>query len=270
MAKTLIPIERSRVPEGLARLLSDDPAQLLLHAVETAQDGTDYRKVARVLKQIKKRENKVGWIHASDTIHHCDRVLAARLLGYKLPGKKPDSKLWRIFENGTFMHLRWQNVFMSLPKPFEVEVAKILRRWPIIGEADVAVRHPKLGYWLVELKSMNTGQYRMLKAPVLNHGEQINLYMGLAGGRYGGQVWYEDKNNQDPKAYVAPLQRAAFANLVERIDALVEMVFRGRLPRACGECEYDEFVGDLKWDDRRLEKAGKERDKWQETKLTAL
>ena len=268
MPKTLIPRTKTKVSAGLARLLSDDPAQLLLHAVEAAQADAPSSKLRRVLRQIKARKNTPGWIHASDTLYSCDRVLAARLLGYRLPRKPPDAKLWRIFENGTYMHLRWQNVFMSLPAPFEVEVAKVLRRWPIVGEADVAVRHPKLGSWLIELKSMNTAQFRMRKEPTLDHAEQVNLYVGLAGGEWDGQVWYEDKNTQEPKAYVSHFRRTAYALVVERVLGLVEDVLRGKLPRPCGECEYDEMVGELKWDDRRLERMEKERAEWQETKLT--
>lgn len=238
---------------------------MLLYAVEQVQEQAHPRRLERVLKTMKRRRQNVGWVHVSDTIKPCDLVIGARLLGYKLPEEKISRRLQRIFDTGHFMHMRWQNYFLSLPPAFKVEVSAVLRKWPIVGEADIIVEHRHFGRVVIELKSMNTGQFNQLRVANGDHKKQANMYVGLDGAEQA-QVWYENKDNQEVKTYCYPPGQGDFDTTMERVLEIVEDVSKGRMPRPCGLCELDEYIGNLKFTDERLVAMETERDRWQKNR----
>lgn len=250
-----------RISHGMKQLLADDPCGPLVYAVEQVQEQAHYRRLPRVLKYMRRRKYELGWVHASEAGNACERVLAAQLLGYRLPREKIDPRLSRIFENGTYMHLRFSNYFLSLPAPFEVQVAVILRDWPIIGEADVIVSHPEMGTIIIELKSINDRNFKLLKKPQDGHIAQVNTYMGLHKHftDVSGQMWYEDKNDQTIKTFAVPFNPDLYNPMVDRVKKIAHLVIRGVLPEACGECEHDEFVANLKGVEERMEQLAKTR-----------
>ena len=249
-----------RISHGIKQLLADDPCGPLVYAVEQVQAQAHYRRLPRVLKYMRRRKYELGWVHASEATNPCERVLAAQLLGYKLPREKIEPRLSRIFENGTYMHLRFSNYFLSLPAPFEVQVAVILRRWPLIGEADAIISHPKMGNIIIELKSINDRNFKLLRKPQDGHAAQVNTYMGLfMAGNVGcsGQVWYENKNDQTIKAYHHQFIPNQFHEMHGRLEDIANSVILGTLPNACEECEYDDFVADLKGVEERMAQLAK-------------
>lgn len=263
---------KSKLPSGLLRLLSEDPVQFLIYSVEQVQHEADFRKLPLVLRQTQERKEKTGWVHVSDVIGDdiCDRVIAARLLGIKVPRERPDRQLERIFDNGTFMHLRYYLYFALLPPSFEVKVAKMLEQWPVVGEADIALTHRDFGSLLIELKSMNTNQFRLLKRPLPEHTAQLNAYLGLAG-RERGQIWYEDKNTQSLKGYQVIFSPERFLAIQERVQAILEMVLAGRLPASCEEDhEFDETIGNMKFSEQKFERLLKEKERWQKRTQKSL
>lgn len=233
-----------RASHGLRQLLSQDPCGFLLYAMEQVQAQAHHRRLGRVLRRLRRRKHEVGWIHVTDANNPCDRTLAALLLGYRLPQEALSPQQERIFENGTYMHLRFYNYFLSLPPPFDVEIAVLLRQWPLVGEADVVVGHPEFGKHIIELKSMNHDQFKSLRNPQPSHVAQLNGYLGLAELEMG-QVWYEDKNTQEIKTFSLPFSPTSFVEARQRVLSVSETVLAGRLPRPCGECELDDYVGSL-------------------------
>lgn len=246
---------------GMKQLLSDDPCSLLVYAVEQVQGQAHHRRLGRVLRRLNRRKYELGWVHAGEASNPCDRVIAAQLLGFKIPRKDPDPKLSRIFENGTYMHLRYYNYFLSLPDPFEVKIAVILRRWPIIGEADAIIYHPEMGNQIIELKSINDNGFKQLRLPHIDHAAQVNMYLGLHDLPAEGQVWYENKNTQDIKTYPHEFIPEIFHSPYSRVESLADEIINGRLPSACGECEFDEYVSNLKGIEERIGKLIEVRDK---------
>ncbi len=247
-----------KLTHGMRQLLAEDPCSPLVYAVEQVQEQAHYRRLPRVLRHMKRRKYELGWVHASEATNPCERVLAAQLLGYRLPREKIDPKLSRIFENGTYMHLRFSNYFLSLPDPFEVQIAVILKEWPIIGEADAIISHPEMGAQVIELKSINDRNFKLLKAPQEGHIAQVNTYMGLLGDE-NGQVWYENKNTQEIKTFAVPFDRGLYWPTISRVKIIANKVIEGNLPNACGECEYDEYVGNLKGVEERIGKLAETR-----------
>lgn len=249
-----------RISHGMQQLLADDPCGPLVYAVEQVQEQAHYRRLPRVLKHMRRRKYELGWVHASEAGNACERVLAAQLLGYRLPREKIEPRLSRIFENGTYMHLRFSNYFLSLPTPFEIQVAVILRDWPIIGEADAIISHPEMGTIIIELKSINDRNFKLLKKPQDGHAAQVNTYMGLYPDQCSGQVWYENKNDQTIKAYHHKWDEGLWYPTRDRIHDIANSVILGTLPDACGECEYDDFVADLKGVEERMAQLEKTRE----------
>ena len=255
---------KTRIPKGhgLRQLLANEPGQLLLYAVEQVQEQAHYRLVPRVVKRARRRRQRVGYVHVTDLLQPCDRVLAARLLGYRLPQERVSHRLRRIFDNGQYMHMRWQNYFLSLPVAFEVEINVPLQRWPIVGEADIIVRHKEFGRLVVELKSMNGTRWKALKVAEPENVRQVNTYVNVADAD-GSLVWYESKDDQDCKIYYHKPQPEEFAPLLERVEDVVAKVLKARLPAPCGTCELDEYIGNLPWSDERVAALVAEREKWQ-------
>ncbi len=244
--------EKVRISHGMRQLLADDPCGPLVYAVEQVQAQAHYRRLWRVLKRMRRRTYEMGWVHASEAGNPCERVLAAQLLGFRLPREKLDPRVSRIFETGTYMHLRFSNYFMSLPHPFEVQIAVILKEWPIIGEADAIISHPEMGNQIIELKSINDRGFKLLKQPQDGHAAQVNTYMGLFPDKCQGQVWYENKNDQTIKAYPHEYDLNLYDPMRNRVVEIADRVIAGGLPEGCGECEYDEYIGNLKGVEKRM------------------
>ena len=246
---------------GLKRLLSEDPCQMLYHAVEQVQAQAHYRRVGRVLRHHRRRQDIAGWVHASELTNPCDLAIGAALLGYR-PPQQIDAKLQRIFDNGHFMHLRYQNYFLSLPGRFTVTVGQSYYDWPVAGEPDIVVLHPDFGLVVVELKSMNSGRFGLLRAPLLDHLTQVTAYMKLTGAP-SAQVWYENKDTQDCRTFcpactptdALAYDAALYDFAVARVARIADVVLAGRMPRPCGgaDCEWDSYAGELHIDEDRLE-----------------
>ena len=235
--------KRPKLTRGIKRILERDPAQRILDQLELVQGKATLKTLLNVLGRSKPRAHG-GWIHVSDAHVPCDRLLAGALLGVSPPRRPFPPKTRRIFDNGTFMHLRFQNYFLLLPEPFEVEAPKLLRCWPIIGEADIRVQHPEIGKWVIELKTINTGQYRTLHAPFASHIDQTNGYAGMSGSGWGVQIWYENKNNQELKLFTREFDRTAWGEVWERTSEVAGLVLTGDLPGLCPNCPDPEFCED--------------------------
>ncbi len=262
--------------QGLQRLLSDQPSQLLLYAVEEAAGKVDHMRIGRVLKHLKKRYEAVGWVHVSDILNECDRYLAARFLGYQFK-EDISTQLNRIFENGHMMHIRWQNWFLSLPSEYSVEISKIIQTWPIIGEADIIVTHPRFGKVVVELKSINDGGFKRLKkGALLSHIQQVSQYSYLFGSTGEGgpepwtaQIWYENKNDQKVLTFDPEVQTEWAASRIDRALEIVDLVTSGRLPKSCKDeaCPYDGRVGNIKGGERHEARIAKTKEWYSEYKI---
>ncbi|KKM88424.1 hypothetical protein LCGC14_1258990 [marine sediment metagenome] len=249
-----VPKLRLRRPSSaIRRILERDPSEQILNALEEVQGKADFKLLRRVTRETRPHV-RGGWIHVTDAMLPCDRLLAGSLLGVQPPAAPVPPKTRRIWDNGTYMHLRYQCYFRCLPRPFVVEAPKLLRYWPIVGEADVALEHPDIGKWVIELKSMNAGQWRLVHAPKDSHHDQANGYVAMSGEGWGGQVWYENKNNQDLKKFVMELDRSTWEAAWRRASAVAGAVLAGDLPAMCPTCPDVAFCEDnIRLTDKALE-----------------
>lgn len=238
-----------RMPTGIARLLASDPSERLLYDLEEARTAASTADLLRTLQGLVWRQRKQprvgnGWIHATDSLLPCDRLLAGALLGVPPPRSPISPQTRRIFDNGTFMHLRYYTYFRLLPKPYKVEAAKMLYRWPLIGEADVRVQHPDLGKLVIELKSINGSQFKQLSQPNPDHAAQDGVYIGMSGEGWTGQVWYESKNTQELKMFPVEANYHGWEATWRRASIIAYGLLAQELPRFCDACPDHEFCED--------------------------
>lgn len=234
---------KPKTAPGIRRILERDPAQQILNALELVQGRANYTLLRRILRKTRPHV-RGGWIHVTDAALPCDRLLAGSLLGVSPPAPFVTPKKRRIWDNGSYMHLRFQVYFLCLRPPFEVEAPKLLRYWPIIGEADAAVQHPEIGKWVIELKTINRGQWSSLSFPRDSHADQANGYVGMSGDGWGAQVWYENKDNQDVKHFTREFDRPAWEEAWRRASAVANSVLAGDLPPMCSSCPDVAFCED--------------------------
>ena len=251
-----------KLPEGLDEFISRDPAVLLRAAIDESAARTSLSTLRAVLRRIKARRYEDGWLRATELLRPCDRLLAAAYLGYREQESVPPSRR-RIYDNGTYTHLRYYCYFTELRPPWEVEAPCIVRRWPVVGEADIAVSHPDIGRLLIELKSMNLLEWRGLSAPRSQDVWQLNNYMALAvGGVVQGQVWYENKNNQELKTFPVAYDPFLWMNSWRRVSCIMDGIYQGRLPEICEGCSKPDYCRGLRVDVEARQRAEAARERY--------
>lgn len=106
-------------------------------------------------------------VHPSGAVGDCSRDIQLSLLGHKTP---VPGRLSRIFDVGKAMHMRWQQYFeerglmVLKEEPIETDNGKLA----IKGKLDIVIKAPQSvrdELFVVELKSMTSGQYRRLPQP---------------------------------------------------------------------------------------------------------
>lgn len=109
--------------------------------------------------------------------------------------------LKRIFLNGEYVHQKWQNLFieMGISDKKDIEKSMYSAKYNLSFTPDAVIRLGKDGKkYLVEIKSMNTFQFKKLKNSHPAGTKQLMLYMYLTD-IYDGFVLVEDKNDQSIK-----------------------------------------------------------------------
>jgi len=207
-------------------------------------------------------------IHPSAAVGECCRDIQLALLGHKTA---VDGRLSRIFDVGKAMHDRWQTYFREKgllvleEEPIETfnEVLAIKGRLDCVIKAPQAI-HDELH--VIELKSMNSGQFRRLPEPktpkenlyavVRMHGRYIGQWlcyvrtydeMQRAKGERGvqnGALIFENKDDQNYKVFLLTydedmwLKLTVNARLAQQAfleNRLVEAPYL-RMSKVCQKC----------------------------------
>lgn len=157
---------------------------------------------------------------SSSSLGSCWRRQQFTFMGVK--EEPPQPKLAGIFQNGTFMHIRWQMAGMTEGWLVAPEVPVPTNAFRLSGTMDGITDKDSV----VEFKSCNSNKFRQVLAfgPLPGHEVQLATYL-LTSGREKGVFIYEDKDTQDYTEIVKtadelPLDEvAAGANMLwERID----------------------------------------------------
>ena len=177
------------------------------------------------------RPPRAGVFHPSQVGQRCDRLL---YLGYNglLEPYKIVPKLARIFGCGGALEDRVAKYFTDMGILLDREMPVTCDSpVPFSGRIDFIIQHESHGPIPVELKSINnTGFNKLIDSPKPEHLIQLQLYLALWSVEYG-TVLYENKDNQDLKAFLVK-------NDKQKIDAVFnrckEIMAMETCPPKCG------------------------------------
>lgn len=178
---------------------------------------------------------KVGWIRPS-MLGYCNRSIYYAYLGMRSKPEIVDTRKFAIFEDGTWRHYRWEEVFkkMGIVKSIEQNVKHEKLR--LNGTYDAILEIDGEEY-LVDVKGSHDFGFKTVcrssgasDAYML----QIHAYMIMTGIRKG-ILWFDNKNTQEYKELLIPFDTA----VAKRVRAICKLVIAsgesGEPPKR--ECE---------------------------------
>lgn len=149
-------------------------------------------------------QERIG-LHASALIQppskYCLRQQVLSLI-YKMDqGEQVPIGLKRIFEEGNAIHEKWQRLFIraGYAKAEDCDFTRFDERFEVSFTPDVIVDIPGFGKMVVEIKSVNTFQFKKMHSHPSGK-KQLMFYMYLTG-IHQGIVLCDDKNTQDFKVF---------------------------------------------------------------------
>lgn len=194
---------------------------------------------------------KRGGTVSASSLGKCPRRQQFVFLG--LPEVGPTPKLGAIFQNGTFMHIRWQMAGLSEGFLKAAEVAVPPNEYRLMGTMDGIAYEDSV----VEFKSCNTNSFTKAVSfgPLWGHEEQLGTYL-LATGREKGIFIYEDKNNQSYVEIVKTRAELPLKQIAERVKRLWDSIDSEKLAepldaiyemkQPCSSCPFSELCYDVK------------------------
>lgn len=189
-------------------------------------------------------QRKFGWFSPGDLGHKCDFYLALRYLAV-IEKRTTKARLQRIFAFGHERDVVWKKLAkdtgVSLIKG-DSENYQRGQRWVQIpefhirGEFDDLIQHPDTGeIYILEIKTMNTDEWKELKSPKEDHIHQAQPYIYEVQKRLGQKIagvmfLYENKNTQEVKTFVVPFNSKVWSEDTARLDRIVAGVESGNMP----------------------------------------
>jgi len=172
---------------------------------------------------------KKGVFYPSIVSNPCDRYVYLSYNGL-LPAQAIAGNLQRIFDNGNYLEYRINKYFEKLGIVRKRESPVKLETPHISGRIDFIISHPEHQEVILELKSINSRNFELLKlAPKEDHMIQIQIYLNLAAYDHG-IVLYENKNDQRLKAFKVEKDPVMWDNILERLFKIMGM---RRIPEKC-------------------------------------
>jgi hypothetical protein len=180
--------------------------------------------------QAKPRDRR-GTISAS-SLNSCRRKQQFTFLG--MPELPPTPKLAQIFQNGTFMHVRWQMAGLTAGWLAEGEVPVGENPLGLSGTMDGLLDDDSVA----EFKSINTNGFSSVNTfgAKEDHIAQVGTYM-VATGREKSSILYEDKNTQEFKEIVVHLTPGLEADVRLSADIIWSYISDGKLAEPLATCE---------------------------------
>lgn len=193
-----------------------------------SEDALDFAHEALFLQS--RPRDRTGTISAS-SLGSCRRRQQFTFMG--MPELPPSPKTAQIFQNGTFMHIRWQMAGLTEGWMTDAEVPVGRNDYGLSGTQD-GIAYDKS---VVELKSTNSNGFNrvMTFGPLGGHPFQVGTYV-LTTGAEKGVLIYENKDTQDFKEFVLtrddlPLDEIEVAN-----DFLWQAIVSQKLQEPLDDC----------------------------------
>lgn len=163
----------------------------------------------------------------------------------KIPKKKPEPRVLRIFDNGDYTHMRIMSVLFGMGVVRATEL-KIPPQEIISGRADAIIDIEGKPY-VVEIKSIGSYKFGKLQEPEPDHMKQIQLYMHYFKIQ-DGILLYEDKDKQNLKEFVVKYDPFLVQEALEKFKELKGQIDKNVVPPIpldiepwrCEYCDYRE------------------------------
>lgn len=179
--------------------------------------------------------------YSASSLNSCVRRQQFTFLG--MPEIPPTPKQAGIFQNGTFMHIRWQMAGLTEGWLRQAEVPVPSNSMNLAGTQDGVAHEDSV----VELKSINSYGFGSVNTFGVkpDHVQQVGTYMAATGAEKS-VVIYEDKNTQEFREFVVTIKDVPVKEIQERADRLWEMTEKKSLAEPLDKClagEGFQFTG---------------------------
>lgn len=192
-------------------------------------------RVADIIRQLmveNENSDRTGRFGAS-SVFTCQRRQVFEFLG--MPFKNAyDSRLVNLFNDGTWRHLRWQAMGLTIPIFTEVEAKGVLPQWYRKLSADAVNTEEGWGF---ELKGTSWMSYVINNGVPPKHEGQCHLGMMA----FGFDRWVyvaEDKQTQDFEEIVVHRDEAVVDTIKKEMNELADAIEDRTLPPIIKAC-YD-------------------------------
>ena len=180
-----------------------------------------------------------GVFYPSNLGNPCNRMLYLAYNGL-LPHQFIEPTLQRIFDCGDSLGLRYEKYFEQMGLLISAESPVKCADPVISGRMDYVIKHKEHGKAVVELKSINTRGFKaLLDKPKPDHIIQLQIYLHLSKIEHG-IVLYEDKNDQQVKAFVVNYDEKVWTQIQERCYTIMNMT---NVPLKCTGLKYCQCRG---------------------------
>jgi hypothetical protein len=132
-------------------------------------------------------------------------------------------RIQRIFDHGGTFEGRMKKYLEKAELYIDDEVSIKSEDPPISGRIDFIIKHDKYKEALLELKTIKDEDYKELKeAPKHEHFIQLQIYLNLTDRDYG-VVMYENKNDQNLKAFKVDRDKKVWKDILDRCKKIMTM-----------------------------------------------
>lgn len=163
-----------------------------------------------------------GVFHPSGLYDACPRCSYYELNGYEVSDPlsgKPDARLQRIFDMGSWIHLYVQVKLLIAGVLEEMEVDVISDELFVKGKADGVV-NLKGEKYVLEIKSINSYQFAKLKfGPLNKHRGQASLYAHILGIEKIIYL-YVNKDSLEIKEFIEPIEKKDLKIMLSFIESV--------------------------------------------------
>jgi hypothetical protein len=139
-------------------------------------------------------------------------------------------RIQRIFDHGGTFEGRMKKYLEKAELYIDDEVSIKNEDPPISGRIDFIIKHDKYEEALLELKTIKDEDFKELKeAPKHEHLIQLQIYLNLTDRDYG-VVLYENKNDQNLKAFKVDRDKKIWEDILDRCKKIMAMTIE---PEEC-------------------------------------
>ncbi len=163
-----------------------------------------------------------GKFYPSNFGNPCDKYLYLAYNGL-LDWDTIKPRIQRIFDHGGTFETRMKKYLEKANLYIDDEVSIKYEDPPISGRIDFIITHEKHKEALLELKTIKDEDFKELKeTPKHEHLIQLQIYLNITNRNYG-VVLYENKNDQNFKAFKVDRDEQVWQDILKRCEKIMSM-----------------------------------------------